>query len=167
MNLFPSEEAYYLGLTEEQYYRLRTATLICSCLSLVASFITASTYVYLRSTYRQRADRVSLRCVWFAALANIIVSIMDILIILVPDNSRHCPATSVTFMFFAVVAAGFLTIIGVNLVIVFVLNIKYSTVRLQVIYFIAVSLYSLLSIIAPIYISTHPCSNPAGDTTCW
>ena len=167
MNLFPSEDTYYLGLTEKQYYSLRTATLICSCLSLAASCITAVTYVYLRSAYRQRADRVSLRCVWFAALANIIVSIMDMLIVLVPDNSRHCPTTSVTFMFFAVVTAGFLTIIGVNLVIVFVLNLKYSILYLQVSYFIAVSLYSLVSIIGPIYISSHPCSPPTGDTTCW
>ncbi|KAG2223372.1 hypothetical protein INT45_002867 [Circinella minor] len=167
MNRFPSERTYYLGLTEIQYYSLRTATLVCSSISLVASFVTIVTYVYLRSTYRQRADRVSLRCVLFAALADMTASIMSISIVLLPDSSKHCLPTAIVFMFFAVVAAGFLTMIGVNLVIIFVLNIKYSTLRLQIIYFITVSIYSLLSIIGPIYITEHPCALPEDDATCW
>ncbi|KAI7859712.1 hypothetical protein BDC45DRAFT_496645 [Circinella umbellata] len=167
MNRFPSERTHYLGLTEIQYFKLRTTTLICCSISLVASFVTVVTYAYLRLTYRQRADRVSLRCVLFAALADMIASTMSITTVLIPDTSKHCLPAAVVFMFFAVVAAGFLTTIGVNLVIIFVLNIKYSTLRLRIIYYITITVYSLLSIIGPIHISKHPCSLPKEDSTCW
>ena len=167
MNRFPSEQTHYLGLTEIQYFKLMTTTLICCSLSLVASFVTVVTYAYLRLTYRQRADRVSLRCVLFAAIADMIASTMSITTVLIPDTSKHCLPAAVVFMFFAVVAAGFLTTIGVNLVIIFVLNIKYSTLRLRIIYYITITVYSLLSIIGPIYISKHPCSLPKEDSTCW
>ncbi|KAI9471360.1 hypothetical protein BDB00DRAFT_943713 [Zychaea mexicana] len=163
-----SHEDTYLGLTYEQFISLRTAAVACSSLSLFASFITSVTYVCLRLIYRSRADRVSLRCVWVASFANVVVAILNIAVVAIDDASRFCLSSGVALQFFGILGTGFLTIVGINLLIVFVLNFnRTSKRRLQLFYFSFILLYCLCSIVFPTYVAQHPCVSAGGHSSCW
>ncbi|KAI9243481.1 hypothetical protein BDA99DRAFT_566631 [Phascolomyces articulosus] len=92
---------------------------------------------------------------------------MSITIISIRDDSRSCLCLGVAFMFFSILCTGFLTVVGINLLIVFVLNVKASTYRLQFGYFSTVIIFGLGSIAVPTYISRHPCIRPKGYASCW
>ncbi|KAI8141412.1 hypothetical protein BJV82DRAFT_670695 [Fennellomyces sp. T-0311] len=164
---FSDEKETYFGLTSAQFSELQQATLICSGLSLSVSLFTTLFYLNLRAFYRDRSDRVSLRCVFFSSMANTVGSCMDIIIVCVMDDAKCCLPAGVVTMFFAMLATGSLTAVGVNLLLVFVLNCKFNKYRLQAVYFTCIVAYSLLSIVMPIKIMHHPCVTPEGRFSCW
>ncbi|GAA5797559.1 hypothetical protein HPULCUR_002947 [Helicostylum pulchrum] len=65
-------------------------------------------------------------------------------------NTTLCKASSVVTMFSRVMGAAFLTIVGINLVLVFVFNVAYTANQLERIYYPGTLLFGLITAILPI-----------------
>jgi hypothetical protein len=145
---------------------LRTLNLACSFISLVACIITIAVYVLLRWLYKCRASRVSLRCVFFSTVMNMGNAICDISVSLIPDESVACYPLAIINNYCAVASSAFLTLIGVNLLVVFVFQLKHKEYH-EHLYYIFALLYSLISLALPIYYTQAPCDLEEGNHTCW
>jgi hypothetical protein len=72
-------------------------------------------------------------------------------VVLVYGDSTSCKASAVITMFAMVMSATFLTLVGVNLVMVFVFDVKYSPSQLECAYYLCALVYGLITISVPIY----------------
>ncbi|KAI9314129.1 hypothetical protein BX666DRAFT_503334 [Dichotomocladium elegans] len=159
------EDELIIGLTNAQFDKLKLATIVCSSISLVSSFIVTCVYCVMILYYHRRVDRVSLRCVLISSFSNCVSSIMDIYIIAQPDSSEFCLSSATIMMAFSVLTTTSLAIVGINLLVVFVFGVNKKD-KLQYIYYSGLIIYALLSSIVPIYFAIHSCGEPVGRT-CW
>jgi hypothetical protein len=72
--------------------------------------------------HREKANRVSLRCAFFCSLADVTNDILYITMTLIRGGSRLCTPAGVIVQFSNIFCATFLTLVGLNLLLVFVIN---------------------------------------------
>ncbi|ORY94706.1 hypothetical protein BCR43DRAFT_564967 [Syncephalastrum racemosum] len=145
---------------------LRTLNVVCSLLSLLGCITTISVYVLLRWLYKYKASRVSLRCVFFSTIMNMGNAICDMSFAFIPDTSSACYPLAIVNNYCAVASSAFLTLIGVNLLVVFVFQLKHKKYH-EYIYYIFALLYSVVSLALPIYYVQAPCAPEGENHTCW
>lgn len=145
---------------------LRTITVICAFVSIVACLTTIIVYLLLRWLYKAKASRVSLRCVILSIIATMLSAIFDIVSVHISEASSPCFYIAVVNQYCTVASTAFLTLIGVNLLVVFVFHLKHKK-YLEHVYYTAALLYSLGSLAMPIYHTLHPCVQNNGRNTCW
>ncbi|CEP16578.1 hypothetical protein [Parasitella parasitica] len=134
---------------------------------MFCSLLITITYIHFRISRPDEANRVSLRCVFMASLMNLINSIFDIAIVLIVGDTYACRASAMISMLTRVMSAVFLTLVGVNLVLVFVCNVNASARRLERIYYPSAFAYGLLTITMPIVESSDDVLSPNTDLRCY
>jgi hypothetical protein len=97
---------------------------------------------------------------------NIITAIFDIITVLQRGDGAFCRSSTVIKLAAKISSASLLAIIGVNLVLVFVINIK-GTKRLECILYTSVFLYVMVTISVPIHEITTSTLEPNGPYQCW
>ncbi|KAG2197620.1 hypothetical protein INT47_006683 [Mucor saturninus] len=132
-----------------------TATIVSSVISIVATIAIIAAYIYVRLNNPGKADRVSLRCVFLSSLMNLINSIFDICTILKDGDTAFCRATSIITLFTRIMGVIFLTLVGINLILVFVFKVKTNVRELESIYYCVAVLYGLVTISVPISLQSH------------
>ena len=134
---------------DSQFEALYKITIVATSISLLASILVVVFYALLMHYERKKADRVSLRCVALGTLFNIIDILLDIGSSAGRPPQALCRAIGIIVDFTDVLNAGFLSIIGINLFLVFVIKIN-RTKRLEWIYYPSIVLYSTMAVIGPI-----------------
>ncbi|CAO0789517.1 unnamed protein product [Mucor circinelloides] len=150
-----------------QYMKMLKACYATCAISMLCSLIIAVSYLHLRVSQPDRANRVSLRCVFMASIMNLINSIFDIIIALIYGDTSLCRASAIVAMFTRVMSAVFLALVGINLVLVFVCNIQTSANRLEYIYYPSAFLYGLVTIVVPIVESSDDMLSTRNDLRCY
>lgn len=145
MNIFDR-----LASGEQKYPEIIKAAVITSSISIFSCILIILSYIYLKTYHSNKANRVSLRCVFLASIMNLINSTFNIFTLLQCGNTTLCKASSVVTMFSRVMGAAFLTIVGINLVLVFVFNVAYTANQLERIYYPGTLLFGLITAILPI-----------------
>lgn len=138
-----------------QFPEMVLATVITSVISIIATVAIISAYVYIRLNNPAKANRVSLRCVFLSSVMNLINSIFDICTILKDGDTAFCRATSIITLFTRIMGVIFLTLVGVNLILVFVFKVKTNVRELECIYYCVAVLYGLVSISVPISLQSQ------------
>ncbi|KAI8078695.1 uncharacterized protein BX664DRAFT_369152 [Halteromyces radiatus] len=152
--------------TSDQFNTLHTSTLVTSIIALVSSVAVLSSFLYLWIMDRKRANRISLRCVMIACTANGLDSIMNITMSFVQGPHKFCRAAGVISNISRLTSASFLAIVGLNLVLIFVINVKRRDL-LEYFYYPCACLYILICAAVSIYkIATLPYLDSTNDT-CW
>lgn len=143
--------AHEIILQLMQYRGLAKATIATTTISMLSSILIIVHYILMRCKEPDKANRVSLRCVVSASCMNLIDSIFDLCTILVYGDTAFCKSSAVITMFARVMSSTLLSLVGVNLVLVFVINIKGSTARqLEWGYYLGAFIYALITISVPI-----------------
>lgn len=135
----------------QHYPEIINAAAIASSISIFACILIILSYIYLNVYHSHKANRVSLRCVFLASIMNLINSLCNVLTLLQSGNTPLCKASATITMFSRVMGAAFLTIVGINLVLVFVLNVPYTANQLEWIYYPGALLFGIITAIAPIF----------------
>lgn len=133
-----------------QFPELVNATLATSAISITATILIIISYIFIRFNNPSKADRVSLRCVCMASVMNLINSVFDICTILLDGDTVFCKSTAIITMFTRIMGVVFLTVVGINLILVFVVKVKNTIRELERIYYSMALLYGLISISVPI-----------------
>ncbi|ORZ25362.1 hypothetical protein BCR42DRAFT_463975 [Absidia repens] len=144
-NLSPAD-AYF---SSEEFYRLQKARLATALISLSFDFIAISVFIYLVIYYRAQVNRPSIRLAVFCCLANFLESVLFVVMIKVEGPSLFCLGFSLTSQYLAVLGVTLLAIIGINLVLVYVVNVRRRHI-LEYYYYPLSILYSAFGIIGPI-----------------
>lgn len=134
----------------QQYDKLLKARCAASAVSVLSSLIIVICYLHLRVSRPDKANRVSLRCVFMASIMNLINSVFDIVIVLIHGDTYICRASAILAMLTRAMSAVFLTLVGINLVLVFVCNVDTLAKRLEYIYYPGACVYGLVTIVVPI-----------------
>lgn len=150
-----------------QYVELLKACSATSAISMLCSLLIVVAYIHLRISQPDKADRVSLRCVFMASIMNLINSVFGIVIISIYGDTYLCRASSIIVMFTRVMSAVFLALVGVNLVLVFVCNVSSSAHRLERIYYPSAIVYGLMAITVPIIESSDDALSSRTDLRCY
>jgi hypothetical protein len=137
--------------TLSRYRALLHATVATSAISILCSLLIIVIYLYFRMNSTSKANRLSLRCVFSASLMNLINAMFDIVIVLLYGDTAICRASTVITMFTRVMSASFLALVGLNLVLVFVLDVPTSTKATEWYYYIGAIVYGVATISVPIY----------------
>lgn len=145
MNIFDR-----LALGDQHYPEIIKTAVIASSISIFACVLIILSYIYLNAYHSSKANRVSLRCVFLASIMNLINSLCNVLILLQSSNTTLCKVSSTVTMFSRVMGAAFLTIVGVNLVLVFVFNVAYTAKQLEWMYYPGTLLFGIITAIVPI-----------------
>ncbi|ORX57608.1 hypothetical protein DM01DRAFT_1230303 [Hesseltinella vesiculosa] len=149
-----------------QFETLRRATLGASMISLVSAFFVLLTFVYILVVDSKKANRISLRCVVTACTADGIQALMNIVMSLVPGPQSFCRAGGVIANCMRLISASFLAIVGFNLVLIFVLNVKRRDL-LEYFYYPGTILYVTICISVSIYFVATSETVDNGFETCW
>lgn len=114
-----------LPFTTEQLAALDILATACAAVALLASLSTTAFYIHMWVRHRERADRVCLRCVVVASSAS---GILDILIIaqgaISATKLNAYRALNIVSQVLDAFSCSCLATVGVNLVAVFVFNVK-------------------------------------------
>lgn len=150
--------------TNEEFISLQQANIAASIISLVFSLFVVLFYIYMLVYHRKKANRVSLRCVFLSSLSEALSSIMSIVV--TTDKVRFCNAANIVIGFTSIFSSAALTIVGLNLILIFVINVKRRDV-LEKFYYPTLVVYSIIGALAPIY--RHIGGNLAdnGNYSCW
>ncbi|CAO3577359.1 unnamed protein product [Absidia cylindrospora] len=162
----PEVETDFLLYTREQFLTLRRATIATSIIALVASLIVLSSFLYLWLMDRKRANRISLRCVVIACAANGVDSIMNLSMSFVEGPQSFCRAGGIISNISRLTSASFLAIVGINLVLIFVINVKRRDL-LEYFYYPSVILYVLVCTVVSVYKAVTADNVPQPHDTCW
>lgn len=156
----------FLLYSRVQFLSLRQATIATSIIALAASVIVLSSFFYLWLVDRKRANRISLRCVVIACAANGVDSIMNLSMSFVEGPTSFCRAGGIISNISRLISASFLAIVGINLVLIFVINVKRRDL-LEYFYYPSVLIYVLVCTVVSVYKAvTTDHSNKVHDT-CW
>lgn len=136
--------------TYEQYRQLIKAAVATSSISLISSFLIAIAFIYLQLKHPERANRISLRCVFCASIMNLIYNVFNLGIMLTYGDTVFCKVSSIVNLFSQTMSGAFLTLVGINLVLVFVLNVHYTARQLERFYYPGAFIYGLVAISVPI-----------------
>ncbi|CAO3578018.1 unnamed protein product [Absidia cylindrospora] len=139
-------DAYF---NSEEFYRLQRARFSTALISLSFDFIAISVFIYLIIYYRAQVNRPSIRLAAFCCLANFLESVLFVAMIKVEGPSLFCLGFSLTSQYLAVLGVTLLAIIGINLVLVYVVNVRRRHI-LEYYYYPLSLLYSAFGIIGPI-----------------
>ncbi|KAL9540746.1 hypothetical protein MBANPS3_009513 [Mucor bainieri] len=151
----------------QQYIKLLKACCATSAVSVLSSLIISICYLHLRVSQPEKANRVSLRCVFLASIMNLINSVFDIVIVLIYGDTYVCRASAIVAMFTRVMSVVFLALVGINLVLVFVCNVGTSAKRLEYIYYPSAFVYGLITITVPIVESSDDVLSARADLRCY
>ncbi|KAI8379445.1 uncharacterized protein BYT42DRAFT_327120 [Radiomyces spectabilis] len=150
-----------------QFLSLKKVNIALSILSVVGSALIIVAFLYLFFRERKRTNRISLRCVFFCAIADTLNAMLDIVIINYRGNTEICRTSGVIIIFTKIISAALLAIVGINFVLIFVLNIKQRD-RLEYYYYAGTLVYSTVTLIFPIIAAVRN-DNPTqlDNFTCW
>ncbi|KAI9312436.1 hypothetical protein BX666DRAFT_836048 [Dichotomocladium elegans] len=146
---------------------MTNTAIACSSVTILFATLILLFYSFFFIHDRSNADRVSLRCVVLASFTNIISCIFSIAMCFIRGDQLSCIVFDIFFQFLDVVSAGLLSVIGVNLVLIFVIKVEH-TKYFERYYYLFITLYSLLLIIVPVY-EMITSRNPIGRAhhNCW
>ncbi|KAI8887108.1 hypothetical protein K501DRAFT_269079 [Backusella circina FSU 941] len=151
----------------EQLVSLGDATFVLSVLSLISSALIILFYIYMLLRHKKRANRVSLRCVFLCSIADTLTAIMNIAIVFQKGDSRFCRAASVITVNTNIWSATLLTIVGLNLMLIFVLNVNRKDL-LERFYYLAAVIYTTAGTIVPLYQEvTKKSTSELDQLRCW
>lgn len=150
--------------TEGEFFSLQQANIAASSISLVASICVVLTYIYMLVYHGKKANRVSLRCVFLCSVSEALSSIMSIVV--TTDKVYFCNAANIVIGFTSIFSSAALTIVGINLILIFVINVKRRDV-LERFYYPILVIYSIVGALAPIYRHIGVNSTNTGDHSCW
>ncbi|KAF1804003.1 hypothetical protein FB192DRAFT_1470540, partial [Mucor lusitanicus] len=153
--------------TLQQYIKLLKACCATSAISMLSSLIIIICYLHLRMSHPDKANRVSLRCVFIASIMNFINSIFDIVVVLIYGDTYICRASAIVAMFTRVMSAVFLALVGINLVLVFVCTVNTSAKRLEYVYYPSAFVYGIITIAIPIAVSSDDVLSDRTDLRCY
>ncbi|GAN09070.1 hypothetical protein MAM1_0241c08592 [Mucor ambiguus] len=165
MHNFATRSVYIYDL--QQYMTLLKACYATSAVSVLSSLIISICYLHLRSSQPDKANRVSLRCVFMASIMNLINSVFDIVIVSLYGDTYVCRASAIVAMFTRAMSAVFLALVGINLVLVFVCNLGTSAKKLEYIYYPSAFVYGLITIIVPIVELSNNRQSARTDLRCF
>ncbi|KAI9356102.1 hypothetical protein BD770DRAFT_411446 [Pilaira anomala] len=153
----------------EQFPEFIKGIVISSTISILCSLLIIISYIYVKSHDPQKIDRVSLRCVFASSVMNLLNSALDITTTQIYSGSTLCKTTATITMFARIMCSIFLTLVGINLVLVFVLNIPYTPQELERVYYPVAFLYGIIASIVPIIYQTqtHPNIHYAKNYRCY
>lgn len=142
----------------EQFPEFIRGIVIASAISILCSLLIIISYIYVKAHDPKKIDRISLRCVFASSVMNLLNSALDITTTQIYSGSTLCKTTATITMFARIMCSIFLTLVGINLVLVFVLNVPYSPHELERVYYPMAFLYGLIASIVPIIYQTqtHP-----------
>ncbi|KAI8876609.1 hypothetical protein K501DRAFT_279250 [Backusella circina FSU 941] len=158
-----SDEYLY---SRSQYRILINTTIVASSISIFFSMLTLFAFFYLRSRNSDKASKLSLRCVFIATIMNIVTAIFDIITVLQRGDGAFCRSSTIIKLASKASSASLLAVIGVNLVLVFVINIK-GIKNLEWIFYISVFVYVMVTISVPIHEISTSTLEPDGPYECW
>ncbi|KAI8882647.1 hypothetical protein K501DRAFT_333888 [Backusella circina FSU 941] len=149
-----------------QFITLRTVTLGISCLSLISSICIFIIYLYMLLKHHKKANRVSLRCVFLCSVVDALSSILNIISTHRHGDTTFCRATGVILVTTNLLSASLLTIVGLNLVLIFVLKVERTNL-LERFYYPGVIVYSLIGTIGPIHQEVTESLYDLDQYSCW
>lgn len=152
--------------THDQFLTLRKATIATSMIALTASVIVVASFLYLWWRDRKRANRISLRCVVIACAANGVDSIMNLSMSFVQGPQLFCRAGGLISNISRLISASFLAIVGINLVLIFVINVKRRDL-LEYFYYPCAFFYVLVCSAVSIYKVVVAEHITHSHDTCW
>lgn len=150
-----------------QYYVLKHATIISASMSLASTLLVILCFSYLQINYPEKANRVSLRCVFIACVMKLIDSVFYIAIVAQYGDTGFCRGSNIVIMFSGVMCATFLAIVGINLVLVFVFHVKVAPRKLEWIYYPCGVFYSIVTLVIPFIEMMHDPWDRAADYLCF
>lgn len=160
--------AHEIILQLMEYRGLAKATIATTIISMLSSILIIVHYILMRYKEPEKANRVSIRCVFSASWMNLIDSIFDLCTILVIGDTAFCKSSAIITMFARVMSSTLLSLVGVNLVLVFVINVKGSTARhLEWGYYLGAFIYALITISVPIYEEVKSSLDPESPLRCY
>ncbi|KAI8067083.1 hypothetical protein BC940DRAFT_301261 [Gongronella butleri] len=140
----------------DQFDTLRQATIAASFVAMISSFLVLVTFVYILVVDPKKANRISIRCVVIACTADGIDALFNILMSKLPGPQAFCRAAGIVANVMRLISASFLAIVGFNLVLIFVINVKRRDL-LEYYYYPGAVLYVTVSAVVSIYFaSTAP-----------
>lgn len=149
-----------------QFLALRATTVAFVSISLAASVIVVCIYTYMLVFHQQKANRVSLRCVFFACILDVIYAVFTIVRTTQSGYTPFCKSISVILKFLNLLRSTLLALVGVNLVLLFVYGVS-KTDRLERYYYPAAIIYSLAGICIPIYEQVISTESDNRRQSCW
>lgn len=149
-----------------QFIQLRQTIVALTVISLVASVLTVFVYVYMLIFHRAKANRVSLRCVFFACVTDIVYSIFTIVRTVQSGYTPFCKTAAVIVHFLNLLRSSLLALVGINLVLIFVYGVK-RTDLLERFYYPFAILYSIIGTCVPIYEQISSNRNMSSRHRCW
>lgn len=152
--------------TIKEFVALRQVALALSSLSLVFSTLIIAVYIYMLMYHRKQANRVSLRCVFLCSVADLLNATLSICITSQRGDSQFCRASSVIIEFANIWSATLLTLVGLNLVLIFVINVKRRDL-LEKFYYPCAVAYSFAGVAVPIHQQVKTNSRPFERYSCW
>lgn len=165
----PWDEHFYetekFKYTYNQFSSLRVTTLATSIISLMSSSMIMMAYTYMFIYHRKEANRVSLRCVFLCCLADALNAIWNLVIVGVQGGTAFCQAASILIEFSNVLNASLLTLVGINLFLIFVINVNRRDL-LEKFYYPSVVVYALVAESVSIYTETISQSQNE-EYSCW
>jgi hypothetical protein len=129
----------------DQFLSLRTASNVASGMSLAACIMIFVVYIYMLIYHRNEANRVSLRCVFVCSFFEILIALMSILMSRFRASTRFCSVADLIVEFSNITSAALLTMVGLNLVLIFVINVNRRDL-LERFYYPAVVVYAFTGI---------------------
>ncbi len=134
-----------------EFQMLINATIATSAISMLSCILVIVFYICLRTNNANKANRVSLRCVFLASWMNLVYSIFDICSVVMGGDTAFCRSSAIITMFTRVMSSTLLAIVGINLVLVFVIHVSSRTAsRLEWGYYFGALFYGFLTISVPI-----------------
>ncbi|GAN07384.1 hypothetical protein MAM1_0159d06881 [Mucor ambiguus] len=152
--------------TIKEFVALRQVTLALSSLSLVFSTLIIAVYIYMLMYHRKQANRVSLRCVFLCSVADLLNATLSICITNQRGDSQFCRASSVIIEFANIWSATLLTLVGLNLVLIFVVNVKRRDL-LEKLYYPCAVAYTFAGVAMPIHQQATKNLRPFEHYSCW
>lgn len=151
-----------------EYESLVKAAIASSAISMLSSLFIILFYMILRRYNPAKTNRVSLRCVLFASWMNMIDAIFDICLVLLTGDTALCRSTGIVRMFARVMSAALLALVGINLVLIFVINVSSRTAkRLEWAYYVGALIYGFVTISVPISEETKYPLDPDSTYKCY
>lgn len=151
---------------EQRCLNIRHATIATSSISLFSSALIIIVYTYMIVHHREKANRVSLRCVFLCCLSNVINVIPYLVMALIRGDNPFCTPAGVIVQFTNILSATLLTLVGINLLLVFVINVPRKNL-LERFYYPTALVYSIGSIILPAYTVITDPSQFEEQLNCW
>lgn len=150
-----------------QFQSLRAVDLAISSISLASSTLVIFAYLYMFIYHRKQANRVSLRCAFLCCIADVVNDIINILLTDVIGDSDFCRASGVIIDFANIFNSALLTLVGLNLFLIFVVNVNRKDL-LERFYYPGAIIYSIVGIVVLIYFqTTYNTTTLYSHTNCW